>query len=90
MIISGREAFEAVQAMRIESDAVMIGIGTVLVDDPRLTVRLPGLSARTPARIILDAKARLPLASNLVATARDIPLIDIVTPDADTLVALYE
>jgi len=83
MIISGREAFEAVQAMRIESDAVMIGIGTVLVDDPRLTVRLPGLASRSPARIILDAGARLPLTSNLVATARDIPLIDIVTPGAD-------
>jgi len=83
MIISGREAFEAVQAMRIESDAVMIGIGTVLVDDPRLTVRLAGLAARSPARIILDAEARLPPASHLVASAREVALIDVVTPGAD-------
>jgi diaminohydroxyphosphoribosylaminopyrimidine deaminase/5-amino-6-(5-phosphoribosylamino)uracil reductase len=82
MIISGREAFEAVQAMRVESDAVMIGIGTVLVDNPRLTVRLPGLSRRSPVRVILDAKARLPLGSHLVAAARDVPLIAVVGPEA--------
>src|SRR5262249_40744133 len=78
MIISGRAAFEAVQAMRVESDAVMIGIGTVLVDNPRLTVRLPGLARRSPVRIILDATARLPLESNLVVSAREVPLIAVV------------
>jgi diaminohydroxyphosphoribosylaminopyrimidine deaminase/5-amino-6-(5-phosphoribosylamino)uracil reductase len=83
MIISGREAFEAVQAMRVESDAVMIGIGTVLVDNPRLTVRLPGLQNRSPMRIILDGQARLPLDSHLVASARETPLIAIVTPGAE-------
>ena len=51
MIITGRAAFDAVQAMRAESDAVVIGIGTVLVDNPRLTVRLPGLAERSPVRI---------------------------------------
>jgi diaminohydroxyphosphoribosylaminopyrimidine deaminase/5-amino-6-(5-phosphoribosylamino)uracil reductase len=83
MIISGREAFEAVQAMRVESDAVMIGIGTVLVDNPRLTVRLAGLQNRSPIRIILDAQARLPLDSHLVASARETPLIAVVTPGAE-------
>lgn len=83
MIISGRDAFEAVQAMRVESDAVMIGIGTVLVDDPRLTVRLPGLAKRSPTRIILDAAARLPLSSRLVASAREVPLVVVVTPEAE-------
>ncbi len=82
MIISGKAAFEAVQAMRVESDAVMIGIGTVLVDDPRLTVRLPGLQSRSPARIILDAGARIPLDSNLVGSARELPLIVVVGPSA--------
>jgi diaminohydroxyphosphoribosylaminopyrimidine deaminase/5-amino-6-(5-phosphoribosylamino)uracil reductase len=82
MIISGRAAFEMVQAMRVESDAVMIGIGTALVDDPRLTVRLPGLVNRSPVRIILDATARLPLDSNLVAAAAEVPLIVAVGPAA--------
>lgn len=74
MIITGKPAFDAVQAMRTETDAVMIGIGTALVDDPRLTVRLPGLERRSPARVILDGTARLPLDSRLVASARDVPL----------------
>jgi hypothetical protein len=82
MIISGRAAFEAVQAMRVESDAVMIGIGTALVDNPRLTVRLAGLAARSPVRIILDAGARLPLDANLVTTAREVPLVVAVGPAA--------
>ena len=82
MIITGRAAFEAVQAMRVESDAIMIGIGTALVDDPRLTIRLPGLAGRTPERIVLDATARLRLNSNLIQTAREVPLIVVVGPEA--------
>ena len=74
MIITGKPAFDAVQAMRTETDAVMIGIGTAVVDDPRLTVRLPGLARRSPARVILDGTARLPLDSRLVASARAVPL----------------
>ena len=85
MIITGIEAFAAVQAMRTSFDLVMIGIGTVLVDNPRLTVRLPGMTGRTPARVILDATARLSLESNLVQSAREAPLIVVVgaqAPDA--------
>ncbi len=54
-----------VHLMRAEADAVMIGIGTALADDPDLTCRLPGLEARSPARIVLDRRARL------AAPARD-------------------
>ncbi len=82
MMITGRAAFDAVQAMRIESDAVMIGIGTALIDDPRLTVRFAGLAGRTPLRIVLDATARLRLNSNLIQTARDVPLVVVVGPEA--------
>ena len=82
MIVTGAEAFSAVQAMRTEFDLVMVGMGTVLVDNPRLTVRLPGLSGRSPTRVILDASARLSLESNLVQTARDVPLIVVVGPQA--------
>ena len=82
MIITGKPAFDAVQAMRTETDAVMIGIGTALVDDPLLTVRLPGLERFSPARVILDRTARLPVESRLVASARELPLILVVGPDA--------
>jgi diaminohydroxyphosphoribosylaminopyrimidine deaminase / 5-amino-6-(5-phosphoribosylamino)uracil reductase len=82
MIITGKDAFNAVQAMRTESDAVMIGIGTALVDDPRLSVRLPGLEERSPIRVVMDATARLRLNSNLIQSARDIPLIVIVGGEA--------
>jgi diaminohydroxyphosphoribosylaminopyrimidine deaminase/5-amino-6-(5-phosphoribosylamino)uracil reductase len=82
MIITGKDTFDAVQTMRTESDAVLIGIGTALVDDPRLTVRLPGLQSRSPIRIVLDATARLRLNSNLIQTARDVPLIVVVGPEA--------
>jgi diaminohydroxyphosphoribosylaminopyrimidine deaminase/5-amino-6-(5-phosphoribosylamino)uracil reductase len=82
MLISGKPAFEAVQAMRTETDAVMIGIGTALIDDPRLTVRLPGLHRMQPIRVVLDAEARLPVAGNLAATARETPVILFVGPDA--------
>ena len=82
MNITGRPAFDAVQVMRTTFDAVMVGIGTVLVDNPRLTVRLDGMADRSPARVILDATARLPLHSNLVVSARDVPLIVIVGKQA--------
>ncbi|MEX0852123.1 MAG: bifunctional diaminohydroxyphosphoribosylaminopyrimidine deaminase/5-amino-6-(5-phosphoribosylamino)uracil reductase RibD [Bauldia sp.] len=82
MIITGKPAFDAVQATRTTFDVVMIGIGTVLVDDPRLTVRLPGLTDRSPARVILDAEVRLPLDSKLVQSARQTPLFAAVGPDA--------
>jgi len=82
MIITGVEAFTAVQAMRVTFDAVMVGMGTVLADDPRLTVRLPGLADRSPTRVILDATARLSLESNLVKTAGEVPLIVITGPQA--------
>jgi diaminohydroxyphosphoribosylaminopyrimidine deaminase/5-amino-6-(5-phosphoribosylamino)uracil reductase len=82
MIITRIEAFSAVQAMRTTFDIVMVGIGTVLVDNPRLTVRLAGLAGRTPARVILDATARLSLESNLVQSVGEAPLIVVVAPQA--------
>jgi len=82
MIVTGKPAFDAVQMMRTEYDALMVGIGTVLVDDPRLTVRLPRLEKLTPTRVILDALARLPLTSRLLHTAEDAPLIVFVGPGA--------
>lgn len=82
MIVTGKPAFEIVQVMRTEFDVVMIGIGTALIDDPRLTVRLPGLERRSPTRAVLDASARLPLNSPLLQSVGEIPLMVFVGPEA--------
>lgn len=62
-----------VHQLRGRMDAMISGIGTVLADDPLLTVRPPG--ARTPTRVILDSTARLPLDSQLVASAAEAPVL---------------
>jgi diaminohydroxyphosphoribosylaminopyrimidine deaminase/5-amino-6-(5-phosphoribosylamino)uracil reductase len=70
--ITGEAARARVHLMRARSDAVLTGIGTALADDPLLTCRLPGMAS--PVRVVLDGALRLPLASKLVATARQAPL----------------
>ncbi|MEZ5787484.1 MAG: bifunctional diaminohydroxyphosphoribosylaminopyrimidine deaminase/5-amino-6-(5-phosphoribosylamino)uracil reductase RibD [Xanthobacteraceae bacterium] len=72
--ITGEAASRRVHLMRAEADAILIGIGTALADDPELTCRLPGMRERSPVRIVLDTQLRLPLVSRLVQTARQIPL----------------
>lgn len=79
--ISGAVSRAQVQVLRAETDAILVGIGTAIADDPELTVRMPGLEERSPVRIVLDRRLDLPLESKLVRTARDVPLI-VVTGDA--------
>ena len=69
-----------VHEIRGEVDAVLVGISTALADDPLLTARPPG--PRTATRIVADSRARLSPASQLVATARDVPLLLAVTDAA--------
>jgi diaminohydroxyphosphoribosylaminopyrimidine deaminase/5-amino-6-(5-phosphoribosylamino)uracil reductase len=59
--------------LRATHDAIMIGSGTALADDPSLTCRLPGLEERSPVRIVLDGRLRLPATSRLAATAASVP-----------------
>ena len=71
--ITGEASRARVHLMRAESDAILVGVGTVLADDPELTCRLPGMADRSPIRIVLDVELRTPLAAKLVRGARDVP-----------------
>jgi len=72
--ITGEAARNRVHLSRAQSDAILVGIGTVLADDPLLTCRLPGMQARSPVRVVLDRNLRIPADSQLVHTARETPL----------------
>jgi len=72
--ISGEASRARAHRWRAESDAVAVGIGTALVDDPRLTARVEGV-ARQPRRVVFDSEARLPLDSQLVKGVAEVPLI---------------
>jgi diaminohydroxyphosphoribosylaminopyrimidine deaminase/5-amino-6-(5-phosphoribosylamino)uracil reductase len=72
--ISGEASRARAHRWRAECDAVACGIGTALADDPRLTARVDGVF-RQPARVVFDAEARLPLTSQLVRGALDVPVI---------------
>ncbi len=72
--ITGEAARVRVHRMRAEADAILVGIGTVLSDDPHLTCRLPGMFERSPVRVVLDAKLRIPLSTAIVGTAREVPV----------------
>lgn len=73
--ITGPVSRGQVHALRAETDAILVGIGTVLADDPELTCRLNGLEARSPLRIVLDSRLELPVTSRLAATARAVPVV---------------
>lgn len=92
--VSSPQAREYVHKLRGQMDAIMVGIGTVLADDPELTARLPAVRhrplrrpsdaerPRDAKRIVVDSRARLPLGSRLVKTARETPVILATTENA--------
>lgn len=81
--ITGPGARAVVQRMRAEHDAVMVGIGTVLADDPGLRCALPDFTHRPRWRIVADAALRTPLGSQIVRQAGTHPLILLAAPGAD-------
>jgi diaminohydroxyphosphoribosylaminopyrimidine deaminase/5-amino-6-(5-phosphoribosylamino)uracil reductase len=77
--ITGPIADGAVHLWRAHADAILVGIGTARADDPALTVRLPGLSDRSPLRVVLDSSLRILPSTYLVRSARDVPTLVVTT-----------
>ena len=85
--ISGEVAKARMHLLRAQCDAILVGIGTVLSDDPQLTCRLPGMEARSPVRLVLDRALRIPATSRLVHSARSTPLWVVTSNLAEAPVA---
>ena len=84
LMITGEEARRQVHLMRAGHDAIMVGVGTVLGDDPDLTCRLEGMEHRSPVRVIIDTTLKTPLTSRIVAGAAMVPVVIVTTPEASS------
>lgn len=82
LLITSPAANDQVHLLRTHADAIMVGLGTVLADDPLLTVRLPGLAYRSPIRVVLDSRLRTPPTARLVTGASEHPTWIVTTKDA--------
>ena len=82
--ITGAIGSSRVHMERSEADVIMVGISTVLADDPQLTCRLPGMAEYSPVRVVLDSDCRLPPASLLARTARQVPTWVLAATDSDS------
>lgn len=78
--ISSKEDLVRVHKLRASVDAIVVGISTILADDPRLTVRL--VRGKNPARVIVDSRGRIPVDSQVMQTASQIRTIVAVTDQA--------
>jgi diaminohydroxyphosphoribosylaminopyrimidine deaminase/5-amino-6-(5-phosphoribosylamino)uracil reductase len=82
LYITGERSNCRTHLIRAHADAIMVGVGTVLADDPQLSVRLPGLEDRSPVRVILDSRLRTPESTHLVRTAQAVPTWIVAAEDA--------
>ncbi len=80
--VTGEEARAETHCLRAGFDAILVGIGTAIADDPRLTVRGAVTPRVPPARVVLDSEAKLPLASRLVRGAGEAPVRVLCAQDA--------
>jgi diaminohydroxyphosphoribosylaminopyrimidine deaminase/5-amino-6-(5-phosphoribosylamino)uracil reductase len=80
--VSGPEAREWVHWLRAGYDALAVAAGTARADDPALTVRGPVTPLRPPLRVLFDRRAEVPASARLIATARELPTLVVVAPDA--------
>ena len=80
--ITGRESRAEVHRMRANADAVAVGVGTLLADDPALTVRDAPTPRIAPRRVIFDSRLRTPAAANVVRTALEVPTILVASDNA--------
>jgi diaminohydroxyphosphoribosylaminopyrimidine deaminase/5-amino-6-(5-phosphoribosylamino)uracil reductase len=83
LLITGEGANARTHMLRAHADAILIGVSTVLADDPRLDVRLPGLGGRSPVRVVLDSRLRISAGAYVVSTAATQPIWVLCGPDAD-------
>lgn len=81
--ITGVLARRRAHLMRAEYDAVMVGTETAILDNPSLTCRLPGLAEKSPMRIVVDSRLRLPLTADLVVTATKCPTLIVTLSGGD-------
>jgi diaminohydroxyphosphoribosylaminopyrimidine deaminase/5-amino-6-(5-phosphoribosylamino)uracil reductase len=89
--LTGEAARHEVHRLRADSDAIAVGIGTALADDPALTVRHGPPPRVAPVRVVFDSSARLPLGSRLARTAREVPVAVVChRPDPARAAALQE
>ena len=82
--VTGASARRRAHLLRAQHDAVMVGVGTAVADNPELTCRLPGLSTRSPVRIVVDSTLRLPLTHKMIATAAETPTWIVTLDTADS------
>ena len=78
--ITGEAARREVHALRARHDAILVGSGTVLADDPDLTCRLPGMERAPMLRVVADARLRTPPSARLVQSARVAPVLIMTAP----------
>jgi len=81
--ITGGDARAVGHRLRADHDAILVGSGTAITDNPSLTCRLPGLTGKSPVRIFFDTRMRMPLTGKMVATANETPTWMITLPGGD-------